>query len=409
MLFSLDPRSPQTGSALLNDVQRTLHLKQGDILFREGSSGEYAFLVRRGELDVTVQRGAVRFLLNIIGAGELVGEMALLDSGPRTATVTARSDCEITAIPRRVFEQRLADADPVLAHCTRQMLQHYRSNLAAAAYLTPPDPDQGITPSAESRQALAQVEIEALLRNALANDELAVVYQPVLALKSGRPIALEALVRWRPRGAEEDEAGGFLPAATYSGLFDRLTGFVLDAALADLPALQDRLGDRDLPVSLNLAAPDLAAPGFVAGLRRSLDRAGLAPRHLVLEVTGQRLREAGERAAATLREAREAGITVALDDFGSPRTGLDLLGEAAFDQLKIDAALIAPLPGDARCDLLVRQILELADRFAMTAIAEGVAEAAQADALRAMGCPAGQGFHLGRPVRPGEIAARHRA
>lgn len=394
----------QPGRSPLSDSDRNLCLQEGDVLFQEGSSGEFAYLIQSGEFEITVMRGGTRFLLNIIGPGELVGEMALLDNGPRTATVTARTAGEVLAVPRQVFEERLVDADPVLAHCTRQMLRHYRENLAAAAYLVPQPNNRDRAPrTTQTEPALAQVETEGLVQNAITRGELAVVFQPIVDFGSGRPLALEALVRWHPKGAASDDARSLILAAAYSGLYERLTRFVLREALAQLPRLQSAFMDRRLSVSVNVTASDLADPHCVTAVIDALDEARIDPTRLILEVTGQHLHDAGIQAAQTIREARDAGLRIALDDFGSEQTGLALLRDGRFDQLKIDRSFIEALDDGPAVEPLLRHMLGLARDFELLAIAEGVASAAQTDRLRALACPAGQGFHLGRPLPADEL------
>ncbi|MDC7120947.1 EAL domain-containing protein [Cellulomonas fimi] len=240
------------------------------------------------------------------------------------------------------------------------------------------------------------------LRHAVERDELVVHYQPVVSLGTGRVQSVEALLRWQsPDGLVMPD--GFIPVAEETGLIVPIGEHVLRRACADVRPWFERHGVR---VHVNVSARQLREPDVVERVLRALDDAGLPGRALVLEITETALL-AAEEPEATLVEShlarlREHGVRVAIDDFGTGYSSLAYLQRLPVDIVKIDGAFtrFAAEPGEEgrRRRALASAIVDLCRSLDLPAVAEQIETDDEADALRALGCPEGQGYLFGRPA-----------
>ncbi|WP_306208039.1 putative bifunctional diguanylate cyclase/phosphodiesterase [Actinoplanes sp. RD1] len=237
---------------------------------------------------------------------------------------------------------------------------------------------------------------EARLREALDGDldtTLPVWFQPIVSAE-GRITGAEALVRMRTPEGHILAPGQFVGVAEETGLVIPLGEHVLNSALRHL-LLWDGLGY----VSVNVSPRQLAEPGFVPMLADLLSRApGLDPSRLVLEITETAVLADSGDLSARLHAIKDLGVRIALDDFGTGYSSLTWLQSVPADVLKLDRSFVEGLSTDTRKASIVSAVLWLAGSLGMSVVAEGVEDAGDWYALRAAGCPAGQGYLFSRPV-----------
>lgn len=240
------------------------------------------------------------------------------------------------------------------------------------------------------------------LRHAVSRDELVVHYQPVVDLRTRRVLSVEALVRWDgPRGRVMPDQ--FIPLAEETGLIVPIGEHVLRRATADARAWYD---DHGVAVHVNVSARQVRRPEIVPVVRDALESAGLPGSALVLEITETALLATGRAestlVAAHLSALRELGVKVAIDDFGTGFSSLAYLQRLPVDIVKIDGAFtrFAAGPGDEsrRRRALATAIVDLCATLDLQAVAEQIELEAEAEAIRALGCPLGQGYLFGRPM-----------
>ena len=250
-----------------------------------------------------------------------------------------------------------------------------------------------------------RLRLEGDLRRALAAGQLAVDYQPLFDLESGRVIGFEALARW-----QHPEFGAicptvFIPIAEDAGLMQPLTEFVLHSACRGLKTWQQRdPAASELNMHINVSGNDIVHPGFVARITEALDAAGLQPRHLTIELTENILMERLEAAMPALAELRRRGVGLSVDDFGTGYSSLRHLSTLPVNSLKIDRGFVADLQRDSADAAVVRAIVGLGISLGKSVIAEGIETPEQLAQLQQMGCGGGQGFHLSRPMAPELVA-----
>lgn len=234
------------------------------------------------------------------------------------------------------------------------------------------------------------------LQQAFDREKLFVVYQPQLALDTGRTIGAEALVRWRTEDGRFISPAAFIPVAEQSGLIVPIGNWVLRTALQALVRM--RTQQPDLRMAVNVSPLQFAQPQFLAQVEEALRDAGLPAHCLELEITESVAVMGLERVAALLRQIRARGIAVAIDDFGTGFSSLSYLDRLPADRLKIDRAFVTALDSDDTNARIAEMIVPLGHRLGLRVLAEGVETPAQAQALRQLGCDEVQGYLYGKPM-----------
>ena len=231
------------------------------------------------------------------------------------------------------------------------------------------------------------------LEQAVSDDELTVVYQPIVALEDCTPVALEALVRWNHPERGLVPPGEFIAFAEETGAVVQIGEVVLERVAA-------QAADLGIPIHVNVCAPELTDPGFLGRVDRLVGRHGLSPDLLIFEVT-ERLFVAEDPApVAVLEGLRERGMRVAVDDFGTGYSSLAYLSRLPFDTMKIPKEFIDEVTGQREHHSLARAVIELGAALDLTVVGEGIEHHEQIAALRAFGCELGQGYYFGLPTDP---------
>jgi diguanylate cyclase len=253
---------------------------------------------------------------------------------------------------------------------------------------------------------LNRLQLEADLRAAIRQRRFVLEFEPILDLDTGRLRAAEALVRWDhpTRGLLQPDE--FIPLAEASGLVVDIGRWVVRAACRQLRAWRGAL-EPSLVMSVNLSPRQLADPGFLRDVQAALASNGLPAEALVLEITESALLTDDPTALATLVGLREAGIRIAVDDFGVGYSSLSYLARLPVDILKVDRAFTAALDDDGERPLAA-VVVRLGETLGLETVAEGIETAAQLAILRQLGCHLGQGFYFSRsvPAAAFEVAVR---
>lgn len=239
------------------------------------------------------------------------------------------------------------------------------------------------------------------LERALTGNELVLHYQPKIDLRSGRTTGLEALVRWvhPTRGLIVPDA--FMPLAERTALINPLTQLLVAAAIRDAQSLAQQ--GLPLEVAVNLSAKSLYDPEFCRGLLALVHAAGFPVSQLTFEITETAIASDPARARAGLAELRDAGIHLAMDDFGVGQSSLTYLKDLPITKMKIDKSFVMEFD-EPRNAAIVRSAVDMARNLGLSVTAEGVEHEATYDALRAMGCDVGQGYFFSRPLAMDALA-----
>ncbi len=379
------------------DIDRFGHLngtlgnQNGDLVLR----GVGTRLARLAPDDSIVARvGADSFAMAIPGlaeveavgfAGEILGELRAplaLDG----FAVNLEASVGIALCP-----EHGTDVDQLLNHCDAAVRQARRSVGSRAVY------DSHRDPYRPERMALL-----AGLRRAIEDDELTLEYQPIVALPGADLLAAEALVRWlhpeRGRILPDD----FVPLAERTPLIKPLTGWVLQTAFAQLAAW--RRSGLQMNMAVNVSATNLLDTEFMSDVAGAVDRAGISPDAVVLEITENAFIADLQQATQTVAGLKALGLQVALDDFGAGYSSFAHLQSIDITQVKIDRSFVQAV-ASPRGRAIVRSLIYLARNLDLGIVAEGVEDPRTLELLERWGATAAQGYHISRPLTAGAFVA----
>ena len=244
------------------------------------------------------------------------------------------------------------------------------------------------------------------LHAALERDELELRFQPQLDLSTGSIASLEALVRWRHPTLGVLDPDAFIPLAESTGLIHPLTDVVLRKALRQCRDWSDAGLDVTVAVNLSARSVDSSLPEKIGA---ALADAGLPAQRLILEITESAVMNDPDRAVPILRRVAAIGVALSLDDFGTGYSSLSYLQRLPVQEVKIDRSFVSGLAGPASSrasEALIRSIITISENLGLRTVAEGVEDAATLDTLRRLGCHLAQGYHIGRPGTPEQLATQ---
>ncbi|WP_329256226.1 bifunctional diguanylate cyclase/phosphodiesterase [Actinoallomurus sp. NBC_01490] len=241
------------------------------------------------------------------------------------------------------------------------------------------------------------------LRRAIDRGELELHYQPKIFLDDDRPAGMEALLRWRHPAKGLLTPDQFLPIAEQTYLMRGITGFVVEAALAQVAEWWQ--AGLPVQVAINASGRDLLDSTLTETIASGLMRHAVPPHALQLEITERILMTEPAYAADTVAALAELGIPLSLDDFGTGYSSLVRLRSLPVEEIKIDSSFVGRLCDTGDDAVIVQSIVDLVRTLGLRSVAEGVEDAAIADLLRKMGCDAAQGYHFRPPMTADDATA----
>jgi len=271
----------------------------------------------------------------------------------------------------------------------------YQAKQQGRATLRCYDPELGA-------RALAAIELESQLTQAVARNEFVLHYQPQVRASDGVVVGAEALIRWQHPTRGLVEPDHFIPVVEQQRLIVPIGQWVLREAVRTARRWRD--AGHALPVSVNVSSLQFRDAGFGASVAQVLREEGLGGEWLELEITERMLMEDIDAVSATLADLKALGVRIAIDDFGTGYSSLGRLHRLPIDRIKIDRSFVHDLPENTGHAAIARAIVMLAKSLGLTTIAEGVETAAQRDFLVALGCEELQGLLFGAP-QPGHPLA----
>ena len=255
-------------------------------------------------------------------------------------------------------------------------------------------------------EAARRLETATALHRALERREIETFYQPMIDLKTGAIVGVEALVRWNHPERGLISPASFIPLAEEQGLIIPIGAAVLDDACGQWARWREEFPDRDpLVLNVNISARQLHSPDFVESIRAVLLAYGVDPGALCLELTESVLIDDVETQRHTLAALRQLGVALAIDDFGTGYSSLSYLKRFPVNGIKIDHTFVAGLGRDAFDSAIIESVIELAHAVGLHVTAEGVETLDQLLRLRALGCDFAQGYYFARPQPAAELDA----
>jgi len=241
-----------------------------------------------------------------------------------------------------------------------------------------------------------RMELEMDLRMAFERDEFYLVYQPTFDLTSMTPTGMEALIRWRSPSRGTVQPDDFIPLLEETGLIVQVGEWVLGEACRQGAAWHE--SGFEVGVAVNVSTRQLDTDEFVPVVAGALERSGLDPSALTLEITETTLMSNAEETAQRLVQAKQLGVRIAIDDFGTGYSSLAYLQRFPVDALKIDRSFIARMGQNSEGETLIRTLVQLGKSLAIETLAEGIEQSSELSLLREEHCDTGQGFLFARPL-----------
>jgi predicted signal transduction protein with EAL and GGDEF domain len=362
-------------------------VRRHDLLGRPGETDLDPEISRLGGDEFTV-------LLARIATPEKAGDVArrILRALPRPIRIDDNEIATTGSIGIAVYPLDGQDAESLVKHADRAMYYAKESGRNNYQFF-----DESMNIS-----SMRKMHLESHLRTALESDQLQVIYQPRVDLRTGWVSGMEALARWQHPELGVISPKEFIPVAEETGLIVSIGQWILESACAQNRAWQ-REGYERLKVSVNVSSRQFAQHDLHEVIARALQNSGLDPRDLELEITESTMLQDSEETIVTLRDLKAMGVRVALDDFGTGYSSLSYLTRFTLDTLKLDRSIVRDVDVDPASAGITTAVLAMARSLGLRVVAEGVDTEEQAHFLRERGCDEIQGFLFSGPVTAREF------
>lgn len=388
------------------------YFKAGEVIMSQGEMGTCAYFIQQGRVKIVVEKSDGSFLdMGTRGPDSIIGEMAIVDNQPRSATIQSLEGCTLLEITKEDFARSVKGANPIVQLISQVILMRYRDILRRSQTLIEdgpgsPSPEDSERAYAEQTNVVESIKLANEFKVAIADRQLILHYQPIYSISTGKILGVEALMRWQHpiRGLVPPDE--FIPMAEDSGLIIEASRWALEEVcqmLTRLDAIRPDL--QDLYASVNFSATDFEESDFLEVFSATLERNKTTAKRIHIEITERLLLKKPTNVKATLENCRKLGMRVVIDDFGTGYSSLSYLHQYPIDTLKIDRSFVHNMRSDKTVLGLVKSILTLRENLNMDIVAEGVEVLEEAQLLAQLNCDSAQGFYFSRPITETELLA----
>ncbi len=367
-----DSLGHSVGDELLRQVAERIqeYVREGDTVARLGGD-EFTLLVP----GITAEEDAAKIAKKICDA---IHDPFWIDG--RELFVTTSMGVAVYPSDGHDAETLVRNADSAMYRAKEQGRDNY----------------QLYTPAMNAK-AVERLSLESRLRQAVANDELELHFQPFFDMKTAKVLGAEALLRWRHPELGLIPPGEFIPIAELSGLIVPIGEWVLRTACAEARKWHAK-GFPQLTVSVNLSSRQFQQTDLVSQVTSALAETGLEPDKLDLEITESNAMQNAEHSINTLWGLKKQGVRISMDDFGTGYSSLNYLKRFPIDRIKLDQSFVRDLPGDKDDAAIAMAVIAMGRSLELVVIAEGVETAEQLEFLKDRDCDQLQGFLFSRPL-----------
>lgn len=386
---------------------QSVEIQKDQIIFNDGDDGDCAYIIEKGRVLVFISRDEEEIPLNILGQGEIFGEMSLIDNQKRSASVRALEDVRLAIVTKQQLLERVSTADKVVQLLMRVLLKRLRrKNLAIGHQLSRSEIEIENSGAGDdgTENALEHLKLENQIFQAFQNKEFELYYQPIVNLKTRKIAGCEALLRWKSPEHGLVSPNLFIDVIENSSMVIPIGHWIINQALKDLKFIQDHLRKKnkaeiaeEFMMSINISGRQFTHSDFVHNLEDLREKHDLHTKNIKLEMT-ERIMMDGAIALETLNSCRAQGYAISIDDFGTGFSSLQYLTQMPISFLKIDRTFVMKVLGDPKSKAVVSAIIHLAHAMDIEIIAEGIESKEEALVLETLGAHLGQGYLFSKPV-----------
>lgn len=374
-----------------NDTYK-LEKRAGEFIFHEGDPADCAYVIEAGRIEISVNRDDSAVVLNELGPGEMLGEMAVIDQYCRTATARVMEDCLLTVVLPQQIQRRIEQADPIVRSLLSILLTRYRSELSL---------EQGLPVEAGSAlllhtRGIEKFRFENALTSAIQNEEVTVAYQPIQCLRRKATSGFEALVRWDHPTDGTISPETLVALAEETDLIVPLSLHVFKITVKDFTEFR-AAAPGSLFASVNVSPKHTVDSEFLNLAGDICAAAGGNPGDIMLELTESVMVDI-DQLSRWVQTAKAMGFRISVDDFGTGYASLEYLTRLEPHTVKVDQNFIRPIVEDWRHRAVMRKVLDMAKDLGVLVIAEGAETPEHVRVLTEMDCDMAQGYEIGWPL-----------
>ena len=416
-----------------------------EFIFREGDPGDCAYIIESGMVEVALDKDGRKLVMATLTKGDILGEMAIIDRLPRSASARAIVPTDVMAIPLDYVSQKIEQSDPTVRMFLRLAMARYRDlnarlgrvfeglslgqlndegdGFAAStmelkslipqflemhkridsAVTKPAQSDSGAMFGEKTLEITKLLVTEdKMLQAAMTKKEFRLHYQPIVDLSNNKIVGCEALVRWSHPSGELLLPSRFLTHVENSDLIIDLGYWIAEQACD----FQSRLCNdfqHDIFVAINLSGKQFEDQFLVPSLADIMDKTGARRERIKFEITESLLIDNPELATQSLHQLKETGAKLAIDDFGTGYSSFSYLHRFPFDTLKIDRVFVSAMARSEKSNQIVKSLVNLSHDLGMDVVAEGIETEQEAELMRGFQTAFGQGFYYSKPVNETEF------
>ena len=379
-----------------------IKIKKGQRVFSVGDEANCAYIIESGIITLHASKKDDKIIATL-DKGELLGEMGVINDASRSVSAYAQTDIELLVIDREQITKRLENSDPIIRGVMEVLLRRIRSMLNDDSY-------ESVNINTENlivKKGMHKIRFEKELFQALENDELINVYQPMVDLKYGHIAGFEALSRWLHPVKGMISPFEFISLAEESDFIVPMGIKIFDSACQQLFKFQASRNktNKDLPplfMSINVSATQLTAKNFLSNIKTITQKYGVNPNNIKIEIT-ESLVVDYEKVHLWIDECNAFGFKLSLDDFGTGYSGFQHLLELDFHTIKIDQAFIKTIDTNPKSIIMLEVITDMAKRLKMSVVAEGIEDESSAKKLTDIGVDYGQGYYFYKPMMAEDV------
>jgi EAL domain-containing protein (putative c-di-GMP-specific phosphodiesterase class I) len=376
-----------------------MNVKKDEIIFKQGEKASTAYFIESGQVEIFyTNKNNLDTHLTILGHGEIFGEMALIDANVRSASARALTEVKLHEIQKDQLLDKINASSSLVQMIVKVLMERIRKinqTEGGDSYY-----ENKITYGAGS-ETLEKIKYENQIFEASKNKEFVLYHQPIFDLKTKKIVGSEALIRWNKPQHGMINPGQFIDILENSSMIVPVGYWVIEQCFEDYKNIQKQK-IQPFSISINVSGRQFLHHEFISTVKKLIQKHQINPKNFKIEIIERVMMETA-LLTSILKQLRELGFEISLDDFGTGFSSLQYLADMPIDYLKIDRSFVVNLFKDQKTKAVVKSILYLAKQLGLKVITEGIETPAEAELMTELGSDYGQGFLFSKPLSFDEL------